>query len=58
MPASRCHMNSHSTAATKLGTTQGVSISVRTMRWPGNLRFNSSAMPSPPASVPPTTTAV
>ena len=39
---------------TKLGTTQGVSISVRTIRWPGNFRLSSSAIASPSTSVPAT----
>jgi hypothetical protein len=57
-PASRCHMNCQSVAATKLGTTHGVSIRVRTARWPGNGRLSRRASPRPPPSVPATLTTV
>ena len=52
IPTSLCHMKPHSTATTKLGTIQGVSISVRTSRWPRIGRLSSSAIARPPTIVP------
>ncbi len=54
IPTSLWNMNCHSTATTKLGMIHGVSISVRTSRWPRIGRFSSSATASPPPSVSPT----
>ena len=47
-------MYPHSTATTKLGTIQGVSMSVLTSRWPRIGRLSNSAMARPSVSVSPT----
>ena len=47
-------MKPHSTATTKLGTIHGVSISVRTSRWPRIGRLSSNAISIPPTNVPAT----
>ena len=54
IPVSLIHMNCQRIATTKLGTTQGAIISVRTVRLSGNSRFSSTAIPIPTTSVRPT----
>ena len=52
IPLSDCHMKPQRTATTKLGTTQGARMSVRTTLIPRICRLSSTAIASPPPSVP------
>jgi DNA helicase II / ATP-dependent DNA helicase PcrA len=53
IPESLIHMNCQRIATTKLGTTHGAIISVRTVRRSGKSRWSRSAIPIPTASVRP-----
>ena len=52
IPSSLCHMNPHRLATTKLGTTHGVSMSVRATLTPRIGRLSSSATARPPTRIP------